>query len=150
MVLMSRLLAVLLAVILGATTLLACARPDPGNQAGSEADDSPDEVTVQPGTDPLAEGARADVDGLVCEEASGAWVASGTVANTTPSRRDYRIYVSFVDATGGTRAVRQADAADVEPDEQRRWQTVASLDGVGPIRCVLRVERFVSGGGETP
>jgi hypothetical protein len=141
---LTRRLAVATAVLLGVTALIGCASSDIPNQQADVAGDYSGEVTVQPGTDPLAEGARSDVDEVSCEEDSGTWVAAGRVSNRTSNLRDYRIYVSFVDADGDTRAVRQADVVSLEPGEQQRWQTSAPLADATQVRCVLRVERTVA------
>jgi hypothetical protein len=99
------------------------------------------DVSVLPGTDPTAEGARTDITDEACQGADGTWVTSGTVTNSADGPRSYRIYTGFVDSSGETRAVVETDVNDLQPGEARPWEGSAALGGLDDVRCVLRVER---------
>lgn len=110
------------------------------------ADDAGREPTagepVLPGTGEDFVGARQDVGAVDCRRDGATWRASGTVTNPADAPADYRIYVSFVDATGSTVALRQVDVPATEPGEPTQWEGSAELDGDG-LQCVLRVERVL-------
>jgi hypothetical protein len=122
--------------------LSACSSTDEEvSPSTTAAEDFNVDVSVLPGTDTSAEGARADVTDDVCENRDGTWVASGTVTNSADGPRTYRIYSGFVDSSGDTRAVVEAGVSDLQPGESRQWESVAPLGGLDDVRCVLRVER---------
>ena len=97
---------------------------------------------VLPGTGEDFVGARQDVKGVGCERDGATWRATGTVENPADEPADYRIYVSFVDADGTTRELRQVDVLDTPPHEEVRWEGTADIDADG-LQCVLRVERVI-------
>jgi hypothetical protein len=143
---MSRRARAVVAALLCATLLVGCAsdtsRDNEPETSVPTAEAYSGEVTVQPGSDPSAEGARADVTDQMCEEEQGTWTARGRVTNPLDEPRSYRIYVSFVDGGGQTRAVRQVDVFELAPAGERQWETTVPLGGATGVRCVLRVERY--------
>lgn len=136
-----------IAVGVAAVSLLALSAcsstDDEASPTTTEAEDFNIDVSVLPGTDTGAEGARSDVTDDACEDRDGTWVASGTVTNSTDGPRSYRIYTGFVDASGETRAVVEAGVGDLQPGESQQWESSAPLGGLNDVRCVLRVERVV-------
>jgi hypothetical protein len=133
--------AVALAVTAGAA---GCSSPgDSGEESlpTASAEELNVDVSVLPGTDTAAEGARTDVTDEACEDRNGTWVTSGKVTNSSDGRRSYRIYTGFVDSTGETRAVVETGVKDLKAGESRRWEDSAPLGGLDGVRCVLRVER---------
>jgi hypothetical protein len=137
--------AVLVATLIWLTPACTTDAPDspppvetPREQA---AEDYSGSAVVLPGTDPSAEGARRDVSDEYCKQSGDTWLAGGQVTNPTDAPRNYRVYVSYLDGAGETRALRQVDADAVAPGQARDWEASAELEGITGVRCVLRVER---------
>jgi hypothetical protein len=101
-------------------------------------------VSVSPGTGTEFEGAVADVSELNCAAEEDRWVVGGKVTNPTDTAADYRIYVSFLDGTGGTRGLLEVDSTDVAPGATAQWQGEMLLAET-ELTCVLRVERTPTG-----
>ena len=77
---------------------------------------------------------------LACAVDGGSWSVSGKVTNPTATAVDYRIYVSFLDATNDTRGLLQVDVAAVASKADADWSGQLTLAESG-LTCVLRVER---------
>jgi hypothetical protein len=136
--------AVALATVVVTFGMAACSSGDEdASPTTTVAEDFNVDVSVLPGTDTAAEGARADVTDDTCENRDGTWVASGTVTNSADGPRSYRIYAGFVDPSGETRAVVEAAVSDLQPGDSQQWESSAPLGGVDDVRCVLRVERVL-------
>lgn len=118
-----------------AVLLLGACSDDAGQVA------EPADPAVSPGTatDGFT-GARTDVSGLGCERDGATWRVSGTVTNPLGIPARYRIYTSFVDGDGTTRALRLTELPAVDPGSPRDWDDRADTDAA-EIECVLRVER---------
>ena len=144
-------------LVLALALLAGCsgddAEPDTSDTAApttEAADDTTDttlppsaivDVSVPPGSDADAVGAREDVTDEVCEAGDDGWVASGNVTNPTDDVADYRIYVSLVGDGGDTAALVESGATSVAAGESSAWSVTITEVGDGPFDCVLRVER---------
>lgn len=119
----------------------ASASPSPS----ASADEAPGitDITDTPGSGEGLVGALADSAVTTCEAADGGWTVAGTVTNPTDAPALYRIYVSLLDAAGGTRALTQVDVPDAEPAAATEWSTTIDLADEG-LTCVLRVERYAA------
>lgn len=136
-----------LPVALAAVLLtVGCTGAEPEPTPTPSATTAPPTVTdIQdaPGSGGEFTGAVADTT-VECAAGDDGWAASGTVTNPTDGVADYRIYVSFLDAAGGTRGVVQVDVDGVAAGASQDWQTTAALPDE-ELSCVLRVERYAVG-----
>jgi hypothetical protein len=94
-------------------------------------------------------GALGDVSDLECAGDGSAWGAQGLVTNPTDGEADYRIYVVFLEDSGDTRGIVQADVEGVSPGESRPWDAESVISGEDDLRCVLRVERVGDDAGDS-
>jgi hypothetical protein len=123
-------------LVVGALLLGACSGAGSGGQ-----DATPD---VLPGTaDDGFAGARIDVTQVSCDRDGAAWRVAGTVTNPLATPASYRIYTSFVDPSGSTRALQLTEVRGVDPGEPRTFAGAADADAAD-LECVLRVERVAA------
>lgn len=103
------------------------------------------DVKTQPGTATDGfEGAVADISDRRCELTSGTWTVTGKVTNPTGAAVNYRIYMSFIDASGATPGLLEVDVDNVAAGASADWN--GSLDiGLDDLKCVPRVERVAVG-----
>jgi uncharacterized repeat protein (TIGR01451 family)/LPXTG-motif cell wall-anchored protein len=127
-----------------ASTSTSAASGAPGGPATTARPATVISIVVQPNTAAGFVGARADVSGLSCAATGALWAARGLVTNPTDHAVSYRIYVSLLDETHGTRAVFEVDVDRVEANASRTWEGRVALGATG-LSCVLRVERTTLG-----
>jgi hypothetical protein len=103
------------------------------------------DVKIQPGTATDGfEGAVADVSDRRCDSTDGKWTVTGKVTNPTNAAVNYRIYMSFIDASGATPGLLEVDVDHVVAGASADW--TGSLDiGLDDLKCVPRVERVAVG-----
>ncbi|MBI5161841.1 MAG: hypothetical protein HY996_10580 [Micrococcales bacterium] len=99
-------------------------------------------VTNAPGSGAGLVGALADSTVKTCELSGDAWKVAGTVKNPTQAAAAYRIYVSLLDAKGGTRALQEVDV-DAMAGTTEDWSADIRTAEKG-LSCVLRVERYAA------
>jgi hypothetical protein len=86
-----------------------------------------------------SQNARPDVVAEVCSSSASGWKLSGTVANTTSTRRRFSIVVDFVEAQGDTVvATRVVEVPAVTAHSSTTWSTPWSAAGQVDLTCVIR------------
>lgn len=96
------------------------------------------DVVHQPGEGEF-EGARDDVR-YTCTSDGTTWTAEGTATNSTATTADYRIFMAFLDTSGETVALIEAEVAAVPAGESGDW-SVQFASSAADLECVPRVER---------
>lgn len=86
-------------------------------------------------------GAASDVTSSECSGEGGTWTGWGTVLNSTTDVVNYRVWVAFVDSTGGTAGLVESDFDGVESGATGDYSASMPYPGADALTCVLRVER---------
>jgi hypothetical protein len=137
-----------LLLMIGVAGCTATATPSPRPTAtASTSPPSPGitDITDSPGTGANLVGALKDTTVATCARKGSSWSVTGTVTNPTAGSVDYRIYVSLLNATNDTRALKQVNVDKLSPGASANWSADIPVDETG-LSCVLRVERYSGGG----
>lgn len=136
--------ALTVAALGGCTSTKPAPTPTPTPSTTTAAAQAPGitNVTNAPGSGAGLVGALADSTVKTCELSGGAWKVAGTVKNPTQGKASYRIYVSLLDAKGGTRALQEVDVA-AAAGATETWSAEIATAEKG-LSCVLRVERYAA------
>jgi hypothetical protein len=86
-------------------------------------------------------GAASDVTAQQCVAGDATWVGSGTLTNPTADKVDYRVWVAFLDATGDTVGLVQANVDGIKAGKSGDYSASMPYAKGDPLTCVLRVER---------
>ena len=86
-------------------------------------------------------GALSDVVTSTCAADGATWVGAGTVQNSSDARVDYRIWVSFLDPSGGTLGLVQSNVNGVRAGDKGDYTAAMPYTAADALTCVLRVER---------
>jgi len=91
---------------------------------------------VLPPTIPNDPGLRSDASMTSCSAAKGGWGASGQIANSTGTTRDYRLTVLFTSSTATVIGSATAKV-HVAAGQKARWSVHSALVPAAPTLCVL-------------
>ena len=116
----------------GATPSATATPPDPGSVYVDVNDSQGDGEFV---------GALTDVTASTCGADGADWVGSGTITNPTQAAANYRVWVAFIGADGGTAGLVQVNVDGVAPGESGDYSAPMPYAGDASLSCVLRVER---------
>lgn len=89
-------------------------------------------------------GALADVTASTCGADGADWVGSGTVTNPTQAAANYRVWVAFIGADGGTAGLVQVNVDGIAAGAAGDFSAPMPYAGEDALSCVLRVERRVA------
>ena len=101
------------------------------------------DITDPPGTGANLAGALKDTTVTACTQKGSAWSVTGTVTNPTTAAADYRIYVSLLNPSNDTRALKQVDVDALAASANADWSADIPVNEKN-LSCVLRVERYVT------
>ena len=86
-------------------------------------------------------GALRDVTASTCGASAADWVGAGTITNPTHAAANYRVWVAFVGADGGTVGLVQVNVDGVKAGASGNFSGRMPYAAPGTLSCVLRVER---------
>lgn len=86
-------------------------------------------------------GALKDVTASSCGASGADWVGAGTITNPTEAAANYRVWVAFIGADGGTVGLVQVDLDGVSAGASGDFSAPMPYAADGTLSCVLRVER---------
>jgi hypothetical protein len=140
--------ATVLGALLVAGAMAGCtpttAKPTPKPSASATAlTPGVTDVTNAPGTGENLTGALKDTTVTACSQKGSSWTVSGTATNPTDAAADYRIYVSLLNATSDTRALKEVDVSALAAGAKTDWTTDIAVPDKN-LTCVLRVERYAT------
>ena len=136
------------AAVLAVGLLAGCTAPKPApthtptpSPTATAAAPGITDVKQAPGTGTGFTGALSDTKVEHCAPKGSGWTVDGTATNSSGANVDYRIYVSLLNAGGGTRALVEVDVPGVAPKASKPWSVdIPATDK--NLSCVLRVERY--------
>jgi hypothetical protein len=86
-------------------------------------------------------GALKDVTASTCGASGADWVGSGTITNPTKAAANYRVWVAFIGADGGTVGLVQVNVDGVKAGASGDFSAPMPYAADGTLSCILRVER---------
>jgi hypothetical protein len=86
-------------------------------------------------------GALKDVTASSCGASGADWVGSGTITNPMRAAANYRVWVAFIGADGGTVGLVQVNVDGVAAGASKDFSAPMPYAADGTLSCTLRVER---------
>jgi hypothetical protein len=135
---------VVLALAAGALVMAGCSSGSTPGAVTTTSITVPGQTTIPYSP---AKNARTDVvlQTPCTQDATGAWVATGTVRNSATIPRAYSIVVDFVNSGATVQDTQIVKVATVASGAQASWST-AGAQGRSGIACVIRQVQFSTSG----
>ncbi len=131
------------AALAGAILLAGCSSSTTSGSTTTTQKTVPGQTTIPYSP---AKNARTDVTiatPCVQSPATGLWMATGTVKNSSNTARGYSIVIDFVNSVATVQDTRIVRVPTVQPAKTANW-TVGGAKGIAGVSCVIRQVQTVA------